>query len=132
MEMKPITEQEKTAKELRAEERLKRAKADLAKIRRDKKSEMRKAQESHKFMMGGCVRKYFPDGYDCYEFSELEMNRIIACAFSLDGVKKMIAKVVKERLSDDPQDENAEGQIEDNKTDEEHTGEEADNEGESA
>jgi len=132
MEMKPITEQEKTAKELRAEERLKRAKADLAKIRRDKKSELRKAQERHKYMMGGCVRKYFPDGYNCYEFSEFEMNRIIACAFSLDGVKKMIAKVVKERPSDDTQDENAEGQLEDNETDEEHTGEEADDEGESA
>lgn len=132
MEMKPITEQEKTAKELRAEERLKRAKADLAKIRRDKKSELRKAQESHKYMMGGCVRKYFPDGYDCYEFSELEMNRIIACAFSLDGVKKMIAKVVKERPSDNPENENAKGQIENNETDEEHTGEEANDEGESA
>ena len=29
MEQKPITQQEKTAKELRAEERLKRAKADI-------------------------------------------------------------------------------------------------------
>ena len=132
MEMKPIIEQEKTAKELRAEERLKRAKADLAKIRRDKKTELRKAQDSHKYMMGGCVRKYFPDGYDCYEFSELEMNRIIACAFSLDGVKKMIDKVVKERPSNDPQNENGEEQIENNETDEEHTGEEADDECESA
>lgn len=132
MEQKPITQQEKTAKELRAEERLKRAKADLAKIRRDKKSELRKAQESHKFMMGGCVRKYFPDGYDCYEFSELEMNRIIACAFSLDGVKKMIAKVVKEKPSNNIENETAEEQSNGNETDEEHTGEEADDEGESA
>ena len=125
MEQKPITQQEKTAKELRAEERLKRAKADLAKIRRDKKSELRKAQESHKFMMGGCVRKYFPDGYDCYEFSELEINRIIACAFSLDGVKKMIAKVIKERSSDVPENDIAEGQRKDNEIAEEKTGEEA-------
>ena len=132
MEQKTITQQEKTAKELRAEERLKRAKADLAKIRRDKKSELRKAQESHKFMMGGCVRKYFPDGYDCYEFSELEMNRIIACAFSLDGVKKMIDKVVKERPSNNIENEPAEEQNNGNETDEEHTGEEANDEGESA
>lgn len=128
MEMKPITEQEKTAKELRAEERLKRAKADLAKIRRDKKSELRKAQESHKFMMGGCVRKYFPDGYDCYEFSELEMNRIIACAFSHDGVKKMIATVIKERSKDDPKNGNTAEPAEDNNNDEEQNGEEASDE----
>lgn len=38
--------------------------------------------------------KYFPD---CVEFSEQEMNRIIACAFSLDGVKNMIELVRKER-----------------------------------
>ena len=132
MEQKPITQQEKTARELRAEERLKRAKADLAKIRRDKKSELRKAQESHKFMMGGCVRKYFPDGYDCYEFSEREMNRIIACAFSLDGVKKMIATVVKERSDDDHENNNTDGQKENNKNDEEQTGEEATDERESA
>ena len=132
MEQKPITQQEKTAKELRAEERLKRAKANLAKIRRDKKSELRKAQDSHKYMMGGCVRKYFPEGYDCYEFSELEMNRIIACAFSFDGVKKIIAKVVKERPSDDPENEIAEEQSKDDKTDEVHTEEEVRDEDESA
>ena len=78
MEMKTITEQEKNAKELGAEERLKRAKADLAKNRRNNKSELRKAQESHKYMMGGCVRKYFPNGYDCYEFSEHEMSRSVS------------------------------------------------------
>ena len=126
MEMKAITQQEKTVKELRAEERLKRAKADLAKIRRDKKSELRKAQESHKFMMGGCVRKYFPDGYDCYEFSEREMNRIIACAFSLDGAKKMIATVVRERSNDDHENDNTVGITEDEKNDEEETGEHSD------
>lgn len=132
MEQKPIAQQEKTAKEIRAEERLKRAKADLAKIRRDRKSELRKAQDSHKYMMGGCVRKYFSDGYDCYEFSELEMNRIIAYAFSLDGVKKMIAKVVKERASNDIENENAEEQGKDNKTDAEYAEEEVHDEGESA
>ena len=68
MEQKPITQQEKTAKELRAEERLKRAKADLAKIRRDKKSELRKAQESHKFMMGGCEKEFVKKGM-CVQFA---------------------------------------------------------------
>ena len=45
-------------------------------------------------MMGGCVVKYFPDAYN---FNEQEMNRIIACAFSLKDVKNMIATVLKER-----------------------------------
>ena len=61
--------------------------AELAKIVREEKEQLRKTQDRHKYMMGGCVVKYFPDAYD---FSEQEMNRIIACAFSLKDVKNMI------------------------------------------
>ena len=35
----------KTAKEMRAEEKVRRAQAELAKIRRDQKKELRKAQQ---------------------------------------------------------------------------------------
>ena len=45
-------------------------------------------------MMGGVVVKYFPEAYG---FSEQEMNRIVACAFSLKDVRNMIATVLKER-----------------------------------
>ena len=62
---------------------------------REEKEQLRKAQDRHKYMMGGCVVKYFPEAYD---FSEQEMNRIIACAFSLKDVKNMITTVLKERL----------------------------------
>ena len=41
--------------------------------------------------------KYFPEGYDAYEFDEQEMNRIIACAFSVAGAVTMIKTVIKER-----------------------------------
>ena len=80
MEKRMITQQEKTAKEMRAEEKVRRAQAELAKIRRDQKKELRKAQDHHKFMMGGIIIKYFPGAYD---FSEQELNRIIACAFTV-------------------------------------------------
>ena len=89
MEQKTIT-----PKEQRALDKVKRANAELAKVRRDQKKQLRKEQEHHKFMMGGVVLKYFPEAYD---FSEQEMNRIIACAFSLKDVKNMIATVLKER-----------------------------------
>ena len=50
--------------------------------------------------------KYFPEAYD---FSEQEMNRIIACAFSLKDVKNMITRVLKERpnsaVSNDEEEE---------------------------
>ena len=52
MEQRMITQQEKTAKEMRAEEKVRRAQAELAKIRRDQKKELRKAQDHHKFYDG--------------------------------------------------------------------------------
>ena len=103
MEQKTIT-----PKEQRALDKVKRANAELAKIRRDQKKQLRKEQEHHRFMMGGCVVKYFPEAYD---FSEQEMNRIIACAFSLKDVKNMINTVLKERpdpavINDEEEEEN--------------------------
>jgi len=125
MEQKMITQQEKTAKEMRAEEKVRRAQAELAKIRRDKKKELRKAQDHHKFVMGGIVVKYFPEAYD---FSEQEMNRIIACAFSLKDVKNMVNTVVKERPDPEPdadETELADTEIE-SEEDNENNGEESD------
>ena len=90
--MKQIVE--KSAQELKAMEQVKRAQANLAKIRRDQRKQLRKEQDHHKFMMGGVIVKYFPEAYD---FSEQEMNRIIACAFSLKDVRNMITTVLKER-----------------------------------
>ena len=61
---------------------------------REEKDKERKAQDHHKFMMGGCVQKYFPEGFNVFDFNELEMNRIIACAFSLKDVQNMINTVI--------------------------------------
>ena len=89
-----MEQQQISAKKLKAMEKVKRANAELAKVVREEKEQIRKAQDRHKYMMGGCVVKYFPEAYD---FSEQEMNRIIACAFSLKDVKNMISTVLKER-----------------------------------
>ena len=45
-------------------------------------------------MMGGVIAHYFPEAFD---FSEHEMNRIIACAFKNKDVQNMIRVVVSER-----------------------------------
>ena len=84
----------KSERELQAEEQLRQAKARLNKVRNDERKKARKEQDHHKFIMGGIVAKYFPE---CYEFTEQEMNRIIACAFKNKDILNMIAVVVKER-----------------------------------
>ena len=89
-----MEKKEKSAKELKAMEKVKRANAELAKIRRDERKAERKSQDHHKFMMGGIIVKYFPNAYD---YSEQEMNRIIACAFKNQSVLNMISVVARER-----------------------------------
>ena len=93
-----MTQEEKTTKVARAELKLRQAQAEYKKALREEKERERKAQDRHKYMMGGCVVKYFPEAYG---FSELEMNRIIACAFSLKDVQNMIRTVKKERVVPD-------------------------------
>ncbi len=100
-------QEEKSKKELQAEEQLKRAKANLAKVRREMKNQLRKEQNHHKYIIGGIVKKYFPE---CFDFSEVELNRIIACAFSLDDVQNMIQKVIGEREQSSDEVKNEDGE----------------------
>lgn len=97
-----MTEQEKSQKVIAAEEALRQAKARLSRVKKEEKEKLRKEQNHHKYMMGGVVAKYFPE---CFEFNEQEMNRIIACAFSLRDVQNMISRVVNERAMPDQQEE---------------------------
>ena len=115
-----MEQQQISPKKQKALEKVKRANAELAKVVREEKEQLRKTQDRHKYMMGGCVVKYFPEAYD---FSEQEMNRIIACAFSLKDVKNMIATVLKERpdpavSNDEEEDENEENDPEESDDDE--------------
>ena len=100
MEQNTITQERLAAKEQKALEKVKRANAELAKVRREQKEQLRAEQSRHKYMMGGCVVKYFPDDYDAYDFNEQEMNRIIACAFKNRDVQNMVKTVVRERPAD--------------------------------
>jgi len=112
-----------TAKEQRALEKVRRANAELAKIRRDQKKELRKAQDHHKFMMGGIIIKYFPGAYD---FTEQELNRIIACAFKNRDVQNMVNTVFRERPK--PVQERGETEVLDDETREEQINENHDEE----
>ena len=110
-----MEQKELSTKEQRALERVKRANAELAKVRRDQRKQLKKEQDHHKFMMGGVVVKYFPEAYD---FSEQEMNRIIACAFSLKDVRNMITTVLKERPDSKETTSNEEAENDDYDSDE--------------
>ena len=132
MEQNTITQERLAAKEQKALEKVKRANAELAKVRREQKEQLRAEQSRHKYMMGGCVVKYFPDDYDAYDFNEQEMNRIIACAFKNRDVQNMVRTVVKERPADGQEveasiieNETVETEESDGEEDEENDGGEA-------
>ncbi len=95
-----MEQKEKSVRELQAEEQLRQAKARLNKVRNEERKKARKEQDHHKFIMGGIVAKYFPE---CYEFSEQEMNRILACAFKNRDILNMIGAVVKDRKTEVPE-----------------------------
>jgi hypothetical protein len=114
-EILQMEQQQISPKKQKALEKVKRANAELAKVVREEKEQLRKTQDRHKYMMGGCVVKYFPEAYD---FSEQEMNRIIACAFSLKDVKNMIATVLKERPDPAVNNDEEEAENDDFDTDE--------------
>ncbi|MBQ9491071.1 MAG: hypothetical protein IJU80_14200 [Lachnospiraceae bacterium] len=97
-----MEQREKTERELQAEEQVRQAYARLKRVKREEKQKLRKAQDHHKYMLGGAVVKYFPEAYS---FTKLEMNRIIACAFSLDDVKNMIAKVISDSSKEAQEEE---------------------------
>ena len=112
MEQRAITQMEKSKKMAKADEKFRQAQAQYAKAVKDENDRIRKIQDRHKYMMGGCVQKYFPEGFNAYEFNEPEMNRIIACAFSFAGVTNLIKTVIKERPKEEQEAEKTDNQNE--------------------
>ena len=106
MEQRAITQMEKSKKMTKAEEKFRQAQAVYEQAVKDERDRVRRIQDRHKYMMGGCVLKYFPEGYNAYEFDEQEMNRIIACAFSKESVRNMVKTVVRERPEPEQEAEN--------------------------
>ena len=93
-----ITEEEKSAKILKAEEKLRQAKVELRRAKNEEKKKLRQKQSNHKYTMGGVVAKYFPE---CYEFSEQEMKRIMAFSFKNYKAIDFINMVKSERGKDE-------------------------------
>ena len=88
-----IRNNEKSAEILRAEEQLAQAKARLAEAKRKEGARKRKEENQHKYMIGGIVHKYFPE---CYQYDELELNRIIASGIKSEQCQRIIEIVKKE------------------------------------
>ena len=127
-----MTETEKMTKVERKALKMKQAQAEYREAVREQKKQERKAQDRHKYMMGGCVLKYFPEELNAFDFNEQEMNRIIACAFSLKDVKNMINTVMKERPDPDAENGGEEVAYDEADSDENETEGEDDSEGENA
>ncbi len=127
-----MTETEKMTKFERKALKMRQAQAEYREAFREQKKQERKAQDCQKYMMGGCVLKYFPEGLNAFDFDEQEMNRIIACAFSLKDVKNMINTVMKERPEPDAENGGEEVAYDEADINENETEGEDDSEGEKA
>ena len=95
-----MNQETKSKEVLQAEELVMQAKAKLAKVKRKEREQNRKEQDHHKYMMGGVVAKYFPE---CFDFTEQELNRILACAFKNKDILNMITVVENERKRGEPE-----------------------------
>lgn len=69
---------------------LEQAKARVANERKKQNDKRRKAENHHKYIMGGIVAKYFPK---CYHFDEQELNRILSAALATRECKQMIESI---------------------------------------
>ena len=56
---------------------LEQAKQRVANEKKKQNEKKRKAENHHKYIMGGIIVKYFPD---CYRYDEGELNRILSVA----------------------------------------------------
>ena len=90
-----MNQEEKSRKEMeQAGEAVRQLQAQLDAAKKGEKVAARKHENHHKYMMGGVIHKYFRE---CYEFSEDDMNEIIACAFSHQSVKNLIQRKLDEK-----------------------------------
>ena len=90
---------------------MEQAKARLANERKKQNERRRKAENRHKYMMGGIIVKYFPK---CYHFEESELNCILSAALAtrecrqvMDEIERMAGKQAAESVRVDA--ENVEG-----------------------
>jgi len=78
---------------------LEQAKQRVANEKKKQNEKKRKAENHHKYIMGGIVVKYFPD---CYNFDEGELNRILSVALQTKECQQVIAKIKSESRETTP------------------------------
>ncbi len=83
-----------TSKNLeKALQALEQAKQRVANEKKKQNEKKRKAENHHKYIMGGIIVKYFPD---CYRYDEGELNRILSVALQTRECQQVIAKIKSE------------------------------------
>ena len=69
---------------------LEQAKARYEAERKKENEKRRKAQNHHKYLMGGIVAKYFPE---CYQYEEKELNVILSAALASAECRQAVENV---------------------------------------
>ena len=78
---------------------LEQAKQRVANEKKKQNEKKRKAENHHKYIMGGIIVKYFPD---CYHYDEDELNRILSVALQTRECQQVISKIKSESRETTP------------------------------
>ena len=78
---------------------LEQAKQRVANEKKKQNEKKRKAENHHKYIMGGIIVKYFPD---CYSYDEGELNRILSAALQTKECQQVISKIKAESRETTP------------------------------
>ena len=76
---------------------LEQAKARVANEKKKQNEKKRKAENHHKYIMGGIIAKHFPE---CYRYDEGELNRILSVALQTRECQQMITKIKAESTAE--------------------------------
>ena len=89
-----IESKQEVSKDLeKALQALEQAKQRVANEKKKQNEKKRKAENHHKYIMGGIIVKYFPD---CYHYDEDELNHILSVALQTKEWQQVIAKIKSE------------------------------------
>ena len=78
---------------------MEQAKQRVANEKKKQNEKKRKAENHHKYIMGGIIVKYFPD---CYSYDEDELNRILSVALQTKECQQIISKIKSESRETTP------------------------------
>ena len=78
---------------------LQQAKQRVANEKKKQNEKKRKAENHHKYIMGGIIVKNFPD---CYRYDEDELNRILSVALQTKECQQIISKIKSESRETTP------------------------------